>query len=39
MYMLYQALHDYLKGQEELVSSLKKVLDFVFPGTAIQKKD
>jgi len=39
MYMLYHALHDYLKGQEELVASLKLVLDFAFPGSATQKKD
>jgi hypothetical protein len=39
MYMLYHALHDYLKGQEELVASLKLVLEFVFPGSATEKKD
>lgn len=39
MYMLYHALHDYLKGQEELVASLKLVLEFVFPGPVTQKKD
>jgi hypothetical protein len=39
MYMLYHALHDYLKGQEELVTSLKLVLEFVFPGSTIKKKD
>ena len=39
MYMLYLALHDYLKGQDELVASLKRVLDFVFPGPFTPKKD
>jgi hypothetical protein len=39
IYMLYHALHDYLKEQEELVASLKLVLDFVFPGPATQKKN
>jgi hypothetical protein len=39
MYMLYHALHDYLKGQDELVASLKRVLDFVFPGPFTPKKD
>lgn len=39
MYMLYHALHDYLKGQEELVASLKMVLEFVFPAPVDQKKD
>jgi hypothetical protein len=39
MYMLYHALHDYLKGQDELVASLKLVLEFVFPGPVTQKKD
>jgi hypothetical protein len=31
MYMLYHALHDYLKGQEDLIASLKLVLEFLFP--------
>jgi hypothetical protein len=39
MFMLYHALHDYLKSQEELVASLKLVLEFVFPIPATQKKD
>jgi len=39
MYMLYHALHDYLKGQDELVASLKRVIDFVFPGPFTPKKD
>jgi hypothetical protein len=39
MYMLYQALHDYLKGQEELVAALKLVLELVFPASAASKKD
>ena len=37
MYMLYQALHDYLKGQEDLVAALKLVLAFVFPLSAAKK--
>jgi len=37
MYMLYQALHDYLKGQEDLVAALKLVLAFVFPVSAAKK--
>ena len=39
MYMLYQALHDYLKGQEELIAAMKLVLEFVSPGTTTRKKD
>lgn len=39
MYMLYHALHDYLKGQDELITALKLVLEFVFPAPAGQKKD
>jgi hypothetical protein len=30
MFMLYQAMHDYLKGQEDLVAALEKVMGFVF---------
>jgi hypothetical protein len=30
MFMLYSALHDYLKGQEELVDALEKVIGYVF---------
>jgi hypothetical protein len=29
LYMLYAALHDYLKGQDELISALKLTLDFI----------
>jgi hypothetical protein len=29
LYMLYHALHDYLKGQDELVGALKITLDFI----------
>jgi hypothetical protein len=31
MYMLYQALHDYLKGEEVLVDALEKIISYVFP--------
>jgi hypothetical protein len=31
MYMLYQALRDYLKGEEELVDALEKIISYVFP--------
>jgi len=30
MFMLYQALHDYLEGEEELVAALEKVIGYVF---------
>ncbi|MCK9580712.1 MAG: hypothetical protein M0Q92_09720 [Methanoregula sp.] len=30
MFMLYSALHDYLKGEEELVAALEKVIGYVF---------
>jgi hypothetical protein len=30
MFMLYQALHDYLVGEEELVAALEKVIGYVF---------
>ena len=30
MYMLYQALRDYLAGEEELVEALEKVIGYVF---------
>ena len=30
MFMLYRALHDYLKGEEELVAALDKVIGYVF---------
>lgn len=30
MYMLYQALHDYLKGEEEMVAALEKIISYVF---------
>ena len=29
LYMLYHALHDYLKGQDELIGALKITLDFI----------
>ena len=31
LYMLYHALHDYLKGSESLIAALKQTLEFVFP--------
>jgi hypothetical protein len=31
MYMLYQALHDYLKGEEVLLDALEKTISYVFP--------
>jgi hypothetical protein len=31
MYMLYQAMHDYLKGEEALIESLEKTISYVFP--------
>ena len=30
MYMLYCAIHDYLKAEEALVEALEKVIAFVF---------
>jgi len=30
MYMLYRAIHDYLKGEEALIEALEKVIAFVF---------
>jgi hypothetical protein len=30
MFMTYLAMHDYLKGEEELVTALEKVLGFIF---------
>jgi hypothetical protein len=30
MFMLYRAMHDYLKGEEALVEALEKVLGYVF---------
>lgn len=30
MFMLYSALHDYLKGEEELIDALEKVIGYVF---------
>jgi hypothetical protein len=29
--MLYQAMHDYLKGEEALVEALEKIMVYVFP--------
>jgi hypothetical protein len=37
MKMLYHALHDYLKGQEELISALKITIDFILPGNTPEK--
>lgn len=31
MFMLYQAMHDYLKGEEALVEALEKTIYYVFP--------
>jgi hypothetical protein len=31
LYMLYQAMHDYLKGEETLVEALEKIMVYVFP--------
>jgi hypothetical protein len=36
LYMLYHALHDYLKGQDELIGALKITLDFI-SGTKKEK--
>jgi hypothetical protein len=33
MFMLYRAMHDYLKGEEELIAALEKVMGFVFTRT------
>jgi hypothetical protein len=30
LFMLYQAMHDYLKGEEALVQALDKVVAFIF---------
>jgi hypothetical protein len=30
MFMLYQAMHDYLKGEEDLVKSLGSVVNYIF---------
>jgi hypothetical protein len=30
MFMLYRAIHDYLKGEESLIEALEKVIDYVF---------
>ena len=30
IFMLYRALHDYLKGEEELVEALEKVIGYIF---------
>jgi hypothetical protein len=30
MFMLYRAMHDYLKGEEELVAALEKVIGYIF---------
>jgi hypothetical protein len=30
IFMLYQAMHDYLKGEEALIDSLEKVIGYVF---------
>jgi hypothetical protein len=29
MYMLYRAMHDYLKGEEALILALEKVIEFI----------
>ncbi|WAC05461.1 MAG: hypothetical protein OS112_02200 [Methanoregula sp.] len=34
MYMLYQAMHDYLRGEEALIEALQKTLTYVFPNTS-----
>jgi len=31
MYMLYQAMHDYLKSEEALMEALEKTISYVFP--------
>jgi hypothetical protein len=31
MYMLYQAMHDYLTGEEALVEALEKIISYIFP--------
>ena len=30
MFMLYRAMHDYLKGEEALVEALEKVMGYIF---------
>jgi hypothetical protein len=37
MRMLYHALHDYLKGEEELIKALRVTMDFIFPGKPQEK--
>ena len=37
MKMLYHALHDYLKDEEELIRALKITIDFIFPGKPLEK--
>jgi len=31
MFMLYRAMHDYLKGQEALVEALGVTIEYLFP--------
>lgn len=38
MRMLYHALHDYLKGEEEIIRALRVTLDFIFPEKTPEKK-
>jgi hypothetical protein len=33
MFMLYRAMHDYLKEEEALVEALEKVIGYIFPST------
>jgi hypothetical protein len=33
MFMLYRAIHDYLKGEEALIQALEKVITYIFPRT------
>lgn len=37
MRMLYHALHDYLKEEEELIKALRVTIDFVFPAKSPEK--
>jgi hypothetical protein len=37
LFMLYQAMHDYLKGEEGLVEALEKTIMYVFPQTVDKK--
>jgi hypothetical protein len=32
VYMLYQAMHDYLKGEKALVEALEKIISYIFSG-------